>query len=135
MVVEYKCPWVHCDLDPKEAFLTKEIGGVKLGKKDSLKANAKYYYQVQLALFMTGLDKCDFVVWTNKGIHCVEVLVDKKFMQLVLLKLEKFLVSQVAPLLFDEKGTLKEKGEFNHIFNLHCNTYSWDRGVLRHFNQ
>ena len=82
VVVEYKCPWVHRDLDPKEAFLTKEIGGVKLGKKDSLKANAKYYYQVQL--------------------------VDKKFMQLVLLKLEKFWVSPVASLLFDGKGTLKE---------------------------
>jgi hypothetical protein len=46
VLVEYKCLWVHRDLDPKEAFLTKEIGGVKLGKKDHLKATIKYYYQV-----------------------------------------------------------------------------------------
>ena len=109
MVVEYKCPWVHCNLDPKEAFLTKEIGGVKLGETYSLKPNSKYYYQVQMALFVTGLDKSDFVVWTNKGIYCVEVLVDKRFMQLVLLKLEKFWVTQVVPLLFDGKDTLKKK--------------------------
>ena len=47
VVVEYKCPWVHRNLDPKEAFVTKEIGGVKLGEKYSLKPNSKYYYQVQ----------------------------------------------------------------------------------------
>ena len=68
-----------------------------------------------MALFVNGLDKSDFVVWTNKGIHCVEVLVDKRFMQLVLLKLEKFWVTQVVPLLFDGKDTLKKKGEFINI--------------------
>ena len=41
VLVEYKCPWVHRDLDPKEALLTKEIGDVKLGKKDHLKATTK----------------------------------------------------------------------------------------------
>ena len=28
VVVEFKCPWSHKDLDPKEAFLKPEIGGM-----------------------------------------------------------------------------------------------------------
>ena len=106
VLVEYK--WVHRDLDPKEAFLTKEIGGVKVGQRDMLKQNSKYYHQVQMALFVTGLDKRDFIVWTRKGIHCVEVLLHESFMAHVLLKLEKFWVSQVVPMLFDGKDTVKE---------------------------
>jgi hypothetical protein len=68
-----------------------------------------------MALFVTGLDSCDFVVRTKKGIHCVEIMTDESFMAHVLLKVEKFWVSQVAPLLFDGKDTVKGKGEFMRI--------------------
>ena len=29
--IEYKCPWKHRDLQPKQAFLTPEIGGIQKG--------------------------------------------------------------------------------------------------------
>ena len=112
-LVEYKCPWVHRNIDPKEAFLTKEIGGVKVDNVEQLRPDCRYYYQVQMTLFVTELDTCDFVVWTSKGIHCVKVDADKCFMGNVLLKLEKFWLSQVVPVMFDDNDTMKEKGQYD----------------------
>ena len=72
-VVEYKWPWKHRDLHPKQAFLTPEIGGIQNGNKFALKSTSNYYFQVQLQMFVSGLTLCIFVVWTNKGIFTVEV--------------------------------------------------------------
>ena len=106
VVVEYKCPWVHKDVNPKEAFLSAEVGGLQVGKDFQLKTNAKYYYQVQMQMYVIGLLSCDFVVWTTKGIHCVEVPYNGIFMVDVLIKLEKFWLTQVVPLLMSEKMTM-----------------------------
>ena len=76
VIVEYKCPWLHRDLDPKEAFLSKEIGGCQIGNTFQLKRDAKYFYQVQMQMFVLGLKLCDFAVWTTKGIKNVEVPYD-----------------------------------------------------------
>jgi hypothetical protein len=129
VLVEYKCPWVHCDLDPKEAFVTKEIGGVKVGQRDMLKQNSEYYHQIEMAMFVTDLEKCDFIIWTKKGIHCVEVFLNKSFTDHVLLKLEKFWVSQIVPMLFDGKDTVKEIGEFMRIIK----PPHHGRGSLKHW--
>ena len=47
-VIEYKCHWKHRDLDPKQAFLTLKIGGIKNGNAFALKSTSQYYFQVQL---------------------------------------------------------------------------------------
>ena len=112
-LVEYKCPWVHRNIDPKEAFFTKEIGGVKVDNVEQLRPDCRYFYQVQLTLFVTELDTCDFVVWISKGIHCVKDDADKCFMGNVLLKLEKFWLAQVVPAMFDDNDTMKEKGQYD----------------------
>ena len=117
ILVEYKCPWVHKNLDPKEAFLTKEIGGMKVDNVEQLRPDSKYYYQVQVTLFVTDLDTCDFVVWALKGIHCVKVDMNKCFIENVMLKLERFWLSQVVPLLFDEIDTVNEKGQYINCKN------------------
>ena len=96
-VVEYKCPWKHRDLNPEQAFLTPEIGGIQSGYKVALKSSSNYYFQVQLQMFVSSLILCIFVVWTNKGIFTVEVPCDPSFMSVVCAKLEKFLTSQVLP--------------------------------------
>ena len=64
-----------------------------------------------MTLFVTELDNCDFVVSTSKGIHCVKVDANKCFMRNVLLKLEKFRLSQVVPVMFNDNETMKEKGQ------------------------
>ena len=99
VVVEYKCPWKHRDLDPKEAFLKAEIGGVKVGKTFSLSTKSKYYFQVQCQMFVANLCLCDLVVWTKKGIFIAQVQFNKKFTENVCQKLEKFWMSNVLPVI------------------------------------
>jgi hypothetical protein len=99
VVVEYKCPWKHRDLDPKEAFLTQEIGGLKKDQTDLLSTSSQYFYQVQLQMFVANLMQCDFVVWTRKGIHTVQVPFNKGFFQQVCGKLAKFWKTNILPLL------------------------------------
>ena len=43
-VTELKCPWKHRDLDPKEAFLTPEIGGIQNENELALKSTTKYFF-------------------------------------------------------------------------------------------
>ena len=70
IVVEYKCPWSHQDLDPKEAFLQPEIGGMWQNDQFFLKEKSRYF---QLLMHVAELQKCDLVVWTLKGIFCHQV--------------------------------------------------------------
>ena len=101
-VVEYKCPWKHRDLHPKEAFLTPEIGGIKNGKEFALKPTSKYYFQLQLQMFVSELSFNILVVWTTKGIFTVEVPYNPSFMCNVCTNLEKFWNSQVLPFMMAE---------------------------------
>ena len=106
-VVEYKCPWKHRDLHPKEAFLTPEIGGVKNGIEFALKPTSKCYFQVQLQMFVSGLTLAILVVWTKKGIFVAEVPYNPSFMSRLCEKLEKFWVTKVLPFMMTEvSGTV-----------------------------
>jgi hypothetical protein len=69
-------------MDPKEAFLKAEIGGIKVGKTFSLSIKCKYYFQVQCQTFMANLCLCDLVVWTKKGIFTRQVQFNIKFMEM-----------------------------------------------------
>lgn len=110
-VIEYKCPWKHRDLHPKEAFLTPEIGGIQKGNNFALKSSSNYYFQVQFQMFVSGLTLCTFVVWTNQGIFTVDVPYDPSFMSVVCAKLEKFWTSQVLPFLLSEVSMTSLPGE------------------------
>ena len=57
IVVEYKCPMEHREIPPKLTFLTPEIGGKKVGNKFLLKPTCSYYTQVQLQMFVAGLQR------------------------------------------------------------------------------
>ena len=52
VVVEYKFPWVHRYRDAKEAFLSQEVGGIQVSEHFQLKLNSKYFYQVQVQMFV-----------------------------------------------------------------------------------
>jgi hypothetical protein len=112
VIVEYKCPWLHRDLDPKEAFLTKEIGGCEIGNTFRLKRDAKYFYQIQMQMFVLGLKSCDLVVWTTKGIKNIEIPYESTFMETVCIKLEKFWISQVVPLMLPAVSDLPNQGTY-----------------------
>ena len=99
VVVEYKCPWKHRHVPPKEAFVSPEIGGEMNENKFALKNGSRYYMQVQLQMFVTELDNCDFVVWTEHGVLSVPVKYDKIFMENALVQLERFWMHHVLPVL------------------------------------
>jgi len=106
-VVEYKCPWKHRGLHPKDGFLTPEIGSIKSEKEFALKPSSKYYFQIQLQMFVSELTFNILVVWTTKGIFTVEVPYNPGFMFNVCTKLEKFWNSQVLPFMTAEiSGTV-----------------------------
>ena len=65
-----------------------------------------------------GLKACDFVVWTRKGIKCVEIIFDPHFITDVTGKLERFQIRQVLPLIIsgpvdDKKWQQSEPAERN----------------------
>jgi hypothetical protein len=68
-------------MDPKEAFLTPEIGGMWENDKFSLQEYSKYFFQIQILMHVTELAECDLVVWTQKGIFCHRMSYDPLFVQ------------------------------------------------------
>jgi hypothetical protein len=90
IVVEYKCPWKHRDLSAKEAFLTPEIGGTVIEETFTLKKTTSYYSQVQLQMFVCGLNLSEFVVWTEKGIFVTTIPFDEKFVASLCKAIESF---------------------------------------------
>ena len=121
VIVEYKCPMKHKDTDPKEAFLSPEIGGCVVGNKLQLQRKAKYFYQVQMQMYVLGLKACDFVVWTRKGIKCVEILFDPQFMIDVSGKLERFWIGQVLPLMISGPADDQKCNQSELIDKKKCN--------------
>ena len=97
ILVEYKCPWSHKDLDPKEAFLQPEIGGMWQNDTFFLQEKSRYFYQIQLLMHVTELKKCDLVVWTQKGIFCHRIMYAPLFFEKICIKLKRFWLTSVVP--------------------------------------
>ena len=55
--------------------------------------------QVQLQMFVTELDNCDLVVWTEHGVLSFPVKYDKIFMENDIAQLERFWMHRVFPVL------------------------------------
>ena len=97
VIVEYKCPWKHQDLHPKEAFVTPEIGGVMANSVFTLSTNSPYYFQLQTLLYVAELTLCDLVIWTRQGIYTHQVQFDAVFVEEMCQKLEAFWLNNVLP--------------------------------------
>ncbi|KAG8180999.1 hypothetical protein JTE90_024747 [Oedothorax gibbosus] len=86
--IEIKCPYCirDCDVDSslKHACLDKHSNSLTLSKKHA------YYYQVQIQIFVSQRHYCDFVLWTNKGLHVERILPDLEFCSVMCKKAEQF---------------------------------------------
>ena len=71
-------------MQPKEAFLTPEIGGTVSENRFALKRSSQYYFQLQLQMFVSELSLNILVVWTKQGVFTIE----SGFMTKVCSKLE-----------------------------------------------
>ena len=121
VVVEYKCPWKHKGKPPKEAFLTPEVGGEQVGNTFLLKSTSKYYYQVQLQMFVCNLILCHLVVWTKLGVFVVKVPFNEELINSVILKLEEFWISHILPsMMLEINGLDSTTGKTHIVYNKFC---------------
>ena len=75
-----KFPYKGADMDPKEPFLLGTVGGdTDKNSNYFLKTTHLHYFQIQTGMAVCGLKKCDFVVFTPKGIYVVNVNFDQAF--------------------------------------------------------
>ena len=79
MTVEQAC----CELKSFCCNLDKD-------KKPHLKSNHDYYFQVQGQMAITGIHKCDFVVWIPKDVFVQNIPFDSQFWNKYLPKLKYF---------------------------------------------
>ena len=96
-------PWVKAAvLDPKSAFLSKDVGGkINFAAKLELNDSHHYYYQVQTEMAVSELLlKSDFVIYTNKFILIVQIDFNKQFWEEVIAKVTKLYKKQLIPALF-----------------------------------
>ena len=97
---EIKCPYKYKDttlgIAAKDSSFWPSCN--ENGGGLNLDMGHPYYYQVQCQLFVTGLENCDFVVWTEKDLFIQRVLPDTEFWKRVFPKV----------ILFYKKGVLPE---------------------------
>lgn len=95
-IVEFKCP-SSCS---KKPIIEQTKEGIKINVKYleiidgkvCLKKSDRYYTQVQVQMYITGISKCDLFVFSpvEKGSINVSVLRDEAFIMNVILKSEEF---------------------------------------------
>lgn len=103
-VLEVKCPYKHRNKSVTEACKDKTFCLEKKGDSYSLKKTHPYYTQVQCQMQVTGLEKADFVVHTNKETVITPVNFDPVFWEKTVPKLEKFYTDAVVPYLEEKQS-------------------------------
>ena len=75
----------------KPFYCEIENGDIKL------KRNHQYYYQVQGAMGIVGVEWCDFIIWTTKGMTIERIQFDKLFWTSCLIYLRSVYLEYVLP--------------------------------------
>lgn len=69
LILEIKCPFSVRFDKPTDVDYLKSVG---------LSPAHKYYHQVQMQMHITKVHRCDFVVWTTKGIFIQHITYDSE---------------------------------------------------------
>lgn len=115
-VVEIKCPYLMRFGDLR-AYLKKKDCPLVIGKDTNseyfLNREHEYYYQVQMQMFLTEVEHCDFVVWSNIKLIRIRVYKDEAFWNAKYEVASKFFRKVLLPELyscyFSEKMKQKNK--------------------------
>ncbi|XP_068743560.1 uncharacterized protein [Montipora capricornis] len=101
-ICEIKCPYKYKDSMLVSAAKANDSSFCLKYNEEEMSLSVDtchaYYYQVQCKLFVTGVEYCDFVVWTNKDIFIQRILPDTEFWDRTLTR----------AILFYKKGVLPE---------------------------
>ena len=84
-VVEIKCPYAARNMTVKEAI--SNVKSFCLSRTDNkiiLKSTYRYYYQMQVQLYVCKATKSDFVVWTPKDLYFMIVCINNDFLQTII---------------------------------------------------
>lgn len=105
-IVEIKCP-NSCKKKPVIDYQEKKCNVKYLEFKNGevvLKESHLYYTQCQVQLYVTGLNICDFFIYSpiNDGSHRVIVTRNDNFLLEVILKCETFYFTYVLPVLYQK---------------------------------
>ena len=85
-LLEVKCLFsVREQLPTTVSYIEKGIDGFKLSRKHN------YYYQIQGQISLFDYAYCDFVCWTQMGIHVERVLYDEDFVSNMMQQLAFFI--------------------------------------------
>ena len=99
MSLEVKCPFTLKDLKITEAV----ENGAKIGLRKStdgtwkLDVKHKYFYQVQLQLFVAQLKFADFVMWSPSEMYIERVELDASFVTRNVAKAKELCVTAILP--------------------------------------
>ncbi|XP_046581621.1 uncharacterized protein LOC124289069 [Haliotis rubra] len=98
-ILEIKCPFSSRDISVREAVRTKKLTYLELLPDFSLrlKQDTDYYHQVQDAMAVVGVNKCDFVVYTKKSMEILRVQFDPILWERTLKDLNTFFEVYVVP--------------------------------------
>lgn len=98
-VLEVKCPYTHRNDHPKDVALLK---GCSLeNNKLVLLPTSDYYHQVQGQMGLYGVDECDLIIYTCKGIAVVTVNFDISFFDNMIHKLKMFFRNHLVKTIFE----------------------------------
>ena len=95
-IIEVKCPFVCRECSFEEAAATKRTFCLQKTQKGLSKH--QYYHQVQVQLFVTKAEFCDFVVWSPSQLHIERIFPDSAYMQNID-KLRSFYFTHMLPYL------------------------------------
>jgi hypothetical protein len=80
-IIEIKCPYSARDMTIDESLSLPNFCLHETDGKINLKKSHAYYCQVQGQLMITGVNFCDFLVFTRKEIHIERISPDVDFMK------------------------------------------------------
>ncbi|XP_054928517.1 uncharacterized protein [Dermacentor andersoni] len=89
-LVEVKCPWKVRDGNISDLLCDANSCVVQSDGALELKSNHRYYYPVQLQMFVWQRTYCDFVLWNKNGMNVQRVKADFSFVVPLLKTGEKF---------------------------------------------
>ena len=108
-LVEFKNPYSYRDLSVSDAITTKKCDCLEVNNgRIQLKHTHTYYYQVQLAMFCTSTQWCDFLLRTTVDYHCERIQLNKSFCTTMLPTLRRFYILAILPELSLKAKSIRE---------------------------
>ena len=97
-LIEIKCPYscrnmtVHEACSKVKSFCYENVNG-----NVKLKHNHQYYYQVQGAMAIVGVEWCDFIIWTVNDMTVERIPFNRTFWDTCYINLQSVYLSSILP--------------------------------------